>query len=199
MPTPLSHALVGVTLTQLTPRELSRTQSVALLTVLAASPDLDILGFHLGISYGDMLGHRGLTHSCAWAVLASAALTSAFGIAGRWRLRQILHVWLVALVAALSHPLLDAATNGGLGVGLWLPFSDDRFFFAVRPIVVSPINPARLLAGARPVLASEAVWIWTPLLLLEGVVTSFRLTARWWEARGRPCDRQSRRRRRSAA
>ena len=40
----------------------------------AVVPDVDVLGFAFGIHYGDMLGHRGLTHSLAFAfVLAVVA------------------------------------------------------------------------------------------------------------------------------
>jgi len=33
-------------------------------------PDIDVIGFSFGIQYGDMFGHRGLTHSLCFALLA---------------------------------------------------------------------------------------------------------------------------------
>jgi len=58
----------------------------------------------------------------------------------------------VALVA--SHPLLDALTDGGLGVALLWPFSAERFFFPWRPIPVSPIGVGFFsLRGIRVALA----------------------------------------------
>ncbi len=43
-------------------------------------------------------------------------------------------------VATASHGLLDMFTNGGLGVALFWPFTDARYFFPVRMIDVSPIG-----------------------------------------------------------
>jgi membrane-bound metal-dependent hydrolase YbcI (DUF457 family) len=67
-------------------------------------------------------------------------------------------VWLYLFVCALSHPLLDALTNGGRGVALLSPFSNHRYFFPWRPIEVSPIGALDL-----GVLWSEVRWIWLPV------------------------------------
>ena len=42
--------------------------------VCSIVPDLDVVGFRFGISYGDMLGHRGFTHSLLFAVILAALL-----------------------------------------------------------------------------------------------------------------------------
>jgi inner membrane protein len=39
-----------------------------------------------------------------------------------------------------SHGILDAMTDGGLGVAFFSPFDDTRCFFPFRPIKVSPIG-----------------------------------------------------------
>ena len=36
----------------------------------AVLPDADVAAFVFGVAYGDVLGHRGLTHSLAFALLA---------------------------------------------------------------------------------------------------------------------------------
>jgi inner membrane protein len=41
-------------------------------------PDIDVIGFRFGIHYGDFWGHRGFTHSLAFAAFLAAVL--AFGI-----------------------------------------------------------------------------------------------------------------------
>jgi hypothetical protein len=38
-------------------------------------PDVDVVGFHLGIPYDSLLGHRGMTHSVAFAAALAAVLT----------------------------------------------------------------------------------------------------------------------------
>ena len=39
-------------------------------------PDADVLGFPLGISYQDVLGHRGLSHSLIFALVLSLIASS---------------------------------------------------------------------------------------------------------------------------
>jgi inner membrane protein len=43
-------------------------------------------------------------------------------------------------LSAASHGLLDALTDGGLGVAFFSPFEQTRYFFPVRPVAVSPIG-----------------------------------------------------------
>ena len=67
--------------------------------------------------------------------------------------------------------MLDAFTDAGLGVGFFVPFDDGRFFFPVRPIATSPVDPrAFLSAGGLSILANEILVVWLPLglLLLAG-------------------------------
>jgi len=53
-------------------------------------------------------------------------------------------------------------TNGGLGVAFFSPFDTTRYFFAIRPVDVSPIDVGEFSAYGLKVLASEAIWIWLP-------------------------------------
>jgi inner membrane protein len=77
--------------------------------------------------------------------------------------------------AAASHGLLDAVTNGGLGVAFLSPFDTTRHFFPYRPVDVSPINVARFLQGrGLVVLASELKWIILAALALAGAAESAR-------------------------
>lgn len=150
------------------PRQVS-WKTVALTGALACAPDLDVIGFAMGIPYASQWGHRGFTHSLAFSVV--------FGWAVAWLFyRRSPHysamaLWCMAAVA--SHALLDMLTNGGLGVALWWPIDEQRHFFAWRPIQVSPIRPGSFFShrGLR-VLRSEAVWIGLP------VIASFAWN--WW-------------------
>jgi inner membrane protein len=135
----------------------------------AVAPDLDVIGFRYGIEYGDFLGHRGLTHSIPFAAaVASAVVGLSFrnGVPGLSR-RML---WLYLFLAMASHGLLDALTDGGLGIALFAPFDNSRYFFPVRPIQVSPIGIRRFFhTGGLGVLASEIPWVWLPSLLLAGI------------------------------
>ncbi|WP_460502464.1 metal-dependent hydrolase, partial [Hymenobacter agri] len=77
--------------------------------------------------------------------------------------------WLAGLLflATASHGLLDAMTTGGLGVAFFSPWHLERYFFPLRPIKVSPLS-IRGFFGAKGlrVLASEAIWVGLPCLLL---------------------------------
>jgi inner membrane protein len=128
---------------------------------IAASvlPDLDVLAFRVGISYSHELGHRGISHSLAFAfMLGLVALL--FGPQLRATPRT---AGLFILTAAASHGLLDMLTNGGLGVALLWPFSEHRFFFPARVIEVSPLSLRRFFGPSGiSVLSSELLWVWLP-------------------------------------
>ena len=136
-------------------------------------PDVDVLGFAFGVPYGAPLGHRGLTHSLCFAFVLSGLV--AFALRSRLQDRSFRSVWLYLFAATASHGLLDACTNGGLGVALLAPFSDARYFFPLRPIEVSPLSAARFLSDrGRVVLLSEALWVWLPSVLLAILVVGVR-------------------------
>lgn len=139
--------------------------------VLAMLPDLDVLAFSLGIPYEHPLGHRGFTHALAFAaVLGPAVAFTAFR-----RDPQRVRLAILFALAAASHGILDAMTTGGLGVGFWIPFVSERFFFPFRPIAVSPIGIEPFF-GARglAVLANEAIWVGLPSVGLAGAAWMWR-------------------------
>ena len=144
--------------------------------VCSMLPDADVLRFGFGVSYGDVLGHRGLTHSLLFAALLSIAVTAPLS-GGRWRSSR-LRIALFLFVVTASHGVLDAFTNGGLGIAFLAPFSDQRFFFPVRPIAVSPIGTAFFSARGWSVLQSEMLWVWLPVLGLAAVGITRRIHVR---------------------
>jgi inner membrane protein len=126
-------------------------------------PDLDSVGLLLGIPYEHVLGHRGLTHSLPFA--AVVAWTVVRGLfphtAGFFRYQLYLYFFL----CTASHGLLDAMTDGGLGVAFFAPFHNDRYFAPFRPIVVSPLEPSHFFSRrALGILRSEFVWVGLPSL-----------------------------------
>ncbi|HEV8117989.1 MAG TPA: metal-dependent hydrolase [Thermoanaerobaculia bacterium] len=138
-------------------------------------PDIDSLGFAAGIPYGHPLGHRGFTHSISFALLAALA---AAAFARRLGSTAAMAFALV-FVSAASHGLLDALTTGGLGVAFFSPFSNRRYFFPWRPILVSPIGIVSFVSerGLR-VLSSELAWIWLPAGLVAAAGVAIRRIAR---------------------
>jgi inner membrane protein len=151
----------------------------ALGALCAAIPDVDVIGFALGVDYGDPFGHRGFTHSLFFAALlalavASLAFPRSLPNLGRFSL------WAYLFLATASHGLLDAMTNGGLGVAFFAPLDNSRYFLPWTPIQVSPIGITNFIAdGGFSVFPSEFLWIWLPSVLLAAIV----LLARRQESR----------------
>jgi inner membrane protein len=137
-------------------------------------PDLDVIGFRFGVRYGDFWGHRGFTHSLVFAALLAAVVTVVMfrrGVSGIGRLGLLAYLFL----ATASHGLLDAMTNGGLGVAFFSPFDNSRYFLPWRPICVSPISVHRFFSGSGyAVLRSELLWIWVPAILFAGLVLTWK-------------------------
>ena len=55
-------------------------------------------------------------------------------------------VWLLVAAVMGSHDLLDALTDGGLGIGLFSPLDLRRYFFPIRPIPVALLGPATMFS-----------------------------------------------------
>ena len=128
-------------------------------------PDIDVVGFHFGIPYGDFWGHRGFTHSLLFAAIL-ATFVAILGFRRGSPGTSLLWIWTYLLLATASHGLLDAMTDGGLGVAFFSPFNNERYFFLWRPIRVSPIGVGRFFSDrGLEVLHSELLWIWLPSAL----------------------------------
>jgi inner membrane protein len=132
----VGHVAVGLAAARLgAPATAPRLAWALGLALLSLLPDADIAAFALGIPYHAPLGHRGASHSLAFA-LACGLLA---GVLGRSR-----RLGLMAGLVVASHGLLDTLTDGGLGAALLWPFDDRRFFAPWRPIPVAPIGSALL-------------------------------------------------------
>jgi len=135
----------------------------------AAAPDLDVVAFSLGIPYDHLLGHRGLSHSLAFAALLGA-LVARLALAPGLRVRGALYLFLTTA----SHGLLDTFTDGGLGVALLAPFDATRWFAPFRPIRVSPIGVGAFFTRGAAVLANELATVWLPCALLAAALLAMR-------------------------
>lgn len=132
--------------------------------VFTVLPDLDVIAFKFGIPYTHMFGHRGFTHSFFFAGLLSAL--TAWSLS-KWLGVRTLFLWLYLFLCMASHALLDALTNGGYGIALLSPFSNERFFFSFQSIEVSTLNIKRFFDGqGMPVILNELKWIWLPSMVV---------------------------------
>lgn len=163
MASAFSHAFVALALGKASPHPIMTYQVLLLGMTCSTVPDLDVIGFSFGIQYGDLWGHRGMTHSLLFAVLLTA------GVVATWhrqsaRATQV-RIFVYLFLCTASHGVLDALSDGGLGVAFFSPFDTSRYFFAVRPVAVSPIGiRAFFNEDAFYVFASEVKWIWLPTI-----------------------------------
>jgi len=133
--------------------------------VCSVIPDLDVIGFRFGIRYGDFWGHRGFTHSIVFAASLAVAIVT-LGFRGDASGLTRFSLWAYFFLATVSHGLLDAMTDGGLGVAFFSPFDNHRYFLLWTPIRVSPIGVGRFFSDrGLAVLQGELLWIWLPAAL----------------------------------
>ena len=126
-----------------------------------------------------MLGHRGITHSLAAAAILGLILARTVYRRGAGPLSWP-RVWLFLFLAGASHGVLDALTNGGLGVAFFAPFTNERYFFPFRPIEVSPLSIRRFLSPlGLAILWNEFIWVWCP-------TTVATVALLWYRGRGTP-------------
>lgn len=175
MPSIFTHAVVPLAARLALGRQRIGNGLLVAGIIVTMLPDADVAAFALGIPYADAFGHRGASHSLLFALLI-AALGAAIA---RWRKANAGRSALFLFACALSHPVLDAMTSGGLGVALGWPLFEARWFAPWRPIRVSPIGAGFFSARGLQTLWSEMRWVWLPLLTAAGL---WRLS-RWRASR----------------
>lgn len=171
MPTILTHPAVPLAIAWGLGHDVISKRLLAVGIVAAVIPDLDVLAFRLGVPYAADFGHRGFSHSLLLALIVALIVAS---------LAKSLHstfqrsFWFL-FVAMASHGILDAFTNGGLGIALLWPFSGERFFAPFQPIEVAPLGLSRFLSlRGVAVLWSEVLWVWLPLFAIAAVAVASR-------------------------
>lgn len=141
-------------------REAPTMSSIAAWSALSMLPDADVAGMTMGIPYEAPWGHRGATHSFAFALGVALLI----GAAARLRRQPALRVTCIAALVLISHPVFDTFTNGGLGCALFWPFDDTRYFAPWTPIPVSPIGLSYFSPYGLMVAITEIVFF-SPLLV----------------------------------
>ena len=136
-------------------------RAVFWMSTLAMLPDADVITFAMGIPYDAPWGHRGAAHSIVFA-LAAAMLFAP--LLKQYFEMPLKRAYLLAFIAIMSHGLLDTLTDGGKGIGLLWPFSNERFFAPWRPIPVSPIGKAFLSERGLYVFTTELLYC-VPLVI----------------------------------
>lgn len=166
----LTHTLAGALLAECGLKHRSRLAYPALL-IGANLPDIDVAVLLSDQPAMGLYGRRGLTHGVLAMVVLPVLLTAGLRWWSDWRARRrgaaaaapqesFVALWGVALIAVLSHPLLDLVNS--YGVRLLMPFSG-RWFYGDSIFIVDPWILAILISGVwfsrRMALGSRSVWI----------------------------------------
>jgi inner membrane protein len=178
VPSVISHAVVSVAAGMtFAPRDVpDRYWSLSL--ICSVIPDADVITFSFGIPYQHLFGHRGFFHSPFFGLLMSIFIVCVFFRHREIFSRQWFFYFIFFFLLSASHGLLDAFTNGGLGIALLSPFDKTRYFFPWRPIVVSPIGVASFFSRwGLAVIKSELLWVWLPSFLMVIVSAVIRVIA----------------------
>lgn len=153
MPTLVTHPLVALSFFKRVPHRVLIAGIVGTMI-----PDADVAAFAFGIPYEHTFGHRGFSHSIVFALLFASLAT----LIVRGRFAAFAYIF----ICTMSHGVLDALTDGGLGIAFFSPFSNERYFFPWTPIRVSPIGPRFFSARGLETLVSEVVWVWVPCAVI---------------------------------
>lgn len=167
MPTPISHFAVGFAVAAWAQQDVSTRRVRVAAAVCAALPDIDVLGSPLHVSQTSLFGHRAITHSVTFALIAAVAVTHVLFRGDEWAQRRR-RIGLILVLALLSHACLDALSTYSVGVEFLAPFSQERFRFAW-----TPLGHAHWGIGNQ--LAQEAVLILLPAVLVGWFGLKFRL------------------------
>ena len=171
MASAFSHAIAAIAIGKVNIQAIKTWRYWLLGAFCAVIPDADAIGFWMGVPYDSMWGHRGITHSFFFALLLAFTVMILFYRNEKIFSRQWWLLMITFFMATASHPILDACTNGGLGVAFFAPFENSRYFFPWQVIQVSPISVTRFFSErGLIVLESEFVYIWIPSLAAMGLV-----------------------------
>lgn len=133
--------------------------AVATFALLAFVPDLDVAWVAMGVADHGAGGHRGFTHTFAFAVL--------LGMVGALACRRSAHrpmrAFLFVAATVASHGILDALTFDSRGVMLFWPFADVTIAFGWRPIPSAPTGLAFVGLRGMEVAVIELIFF-SPVL-----------------------------------
>lgn len=198
----ITHSLVGLAVARVGTGAKMPLRFWLAAAVLAAAPDLDVLGYSFGFGLrgeSSLWSHRGLTHSLPFALLTAGVATlllfprrlavDASGVAPanhgwaspihRWR------VWLVLACAMASHGLTDMLTNGGSDIALLSPATAWRAKWSFQPVEVSPLSIGRFFSQrGLDILLSEAKWVLLPSAAVVVVVEVWRCRGKGQSGKG---------------
>ena len=176
MPSWAAHAAAGIAVASVfrTPGETRRVGWAAVLCTIV--PDIDAVGRPFGAGDIELLGgHRGFTHSLAFAAAFGAVVAWGLFRDRDWASNR-LRLWICFTLATATHGMLDAMTTRGDGVKFLSPFSATRFEFAWQPIDPHPPWLATREGFSRfySLIGNELAWVILASITVIVIVSRIR-------------------------
>lgn len=140
MPSIIGHSIVALPINATIVRKGNSLKIILLSIMCSVLPDIDGIGFYFGVKYSSFFGHRGFTHSIFFVALVGFLIIVIFFPNVKIKSKKFQLLFLNFFIIGLAHIILDAMTNGGLGVAFFSPFSNIRYFFPWTPIEASPLS-----------------------------------------------------------
>jgi len=157
----IGHIAVGMAAGQGTAGERRhRLAWILWLVAVSCLADLDLIAGLAQVPHNTLLGHRGISHSLGFSVLAGIASAA---VAPRWGRGR----WVGGVVGFLtyaSHLTLDCLNVGSVGVPWLWPLSPTYYSLPWAPIPAVISAHDFLTPRGLPVLAAELV-LFSPLWL----------------------------------
>lgn len=143
--------------------------------VCASVPDLDVITYALEIRANEPLGHRGLVHSLAVALVVAFLGALAVGRGLAKKSPEFRRIFLFLFAATAAHGLLDALTHGEVGVALFAPFSSIRVASPWKLLPACPVGLTEYLSYfGLLTLANETLFAIAPVALAVSLVRARR-------------------------
>ncbi|MEZ5357836.1 MAG: metal-dependent hydrolase [Candidatus Zixiibacteriota bacterium] len=167
MPTIITHAVTGLAAGKLSFFKDLPARFWMLSIICPMIPDFDVVLSRFGVPFKSFYAHRGFFHSLTFALIIALIVAFVFFKRQGYFTRRWNALVLYFFIITASHPLLDMFTDGGPGIALLSPFTDERFFWPWRPIMVSPIGIRSFFSEwGWNTMISEMRLIWLPLSVI---------------------------------
>ena len=165
MPSIITHSFIGILSASIFKTKKLKVQFFLFSILCLLRPDFDVMAFKFGIPYEHFFGHRGFFHSIFFAFILSVFVVGIFFRTKDISIKSKTGLLIYFFILTTSHGILDALTSGGLGIALFAPFDNTRYFFPFKPIQVSPIGVKAFFSEwGKRVMISEILWVWLPVI-----------------------------------
>lgn len=183
MPLPIAHSLISAAVFVSYKRRLSfrdDLKGLALFAFAGLLPDIDFIT----VPFAGFGGHRGITHSIAFALAATAIIYLAVSYI---RQKKEARLWLFLFIAMAVHPLCDFFTYDYLvergGVMLFYPFSRSYFESPVSIFMGIELRYLETIVSLHTLQAVLRETVLSGIVLLTSIYLNTGTLTRVFDAR----------------